>query len=462
MEREMMIQELGKIVGKEDVMTSEMELQLYGYDASLNRGRPDCVVIPASTEEVSRVVKFARENGIPVVARGAGTNLSGGSAPTRGGIALLFTRMNRILEIDVENQRVVVEPGAITLDIKGAIGKYGYLYHPDPSSEKATTIAGNLGENAGGAHCFKYGVTSNHVLGAEVVLYDGEVIEVGGKSLDNPGFDLTGLMVGSEGTLGMVTKLTLRMMPKTEAVKTMLAIYETIADGANTVTDIVKAGMIPTTLEMMDNLTIKAVEAAYHVGFPEDAASILLIELDGLTDGMDRLTEQVVAICKKNNVREVRVAKNEAERDKIWAGRKGAFGAVGRLRPNYLVNDPTVPRTRLPEALAQVVEIGKKYNLPIANVFHAGDGNLHPLILFDERDKDELDRVHKAAFEIMELCAKMGGTISGEHGIGVEKLKGMPLIFSEKDIAAMRNVKLAFDPEYVYNPGKLLPAEKAA
>lgn len=462
MERNQVIQELAKIVGKEDVMASEMELQLYGYDASLIPGRPTCVVMPSSTEEVSKVVKFAHDNGIPVVARGAGTNLSGGSSPTEGGIALLFTRMNRILEIDVDNQRVVVEPGAVTLDIKGAIGKYGYLYQPDPSSEKATTIAGNLGENAGGAHCFKYGVTSNHVLGAEVVLYDGQVVEIGGKSLDNPGFDLPGLLVGSEGTLGMVTKLTLRMMPKTEAVKTMLAIYETIADGANTVSDIVKAGMIPTTLEMMDNLTIKAVEAAYHVGFPEDAASILLIELDGLKDGMDRLTDQVVAICKKNKVREVRVAKNDAERDKIWAGRKGAFGAVGRLRPNYLVNDPTVPRTRLPEALAQVVEISKKYNLPIANVFHAGDGNLHPLILFDQRDADEMDRVHKAALEIMEICAKMGGTISGEHGIGVEKLKGMPFIFSPQDLAAMRNVKLAFDPDDVYNPGKLLPAEKAA
>jgi FAD/FMN-containing dehydrogenase len=260
----------------------------------------------------------------------------------------------------------------------------------------------------------------------------------------------------------MATKLVLRIMPKTEAVKTMLAVYETIADGANTVTDIVKAGMIPTTLEMMDNLTIKAVEAAYHVGFPEDAASILLIELDGLKDGMDRLTEQVLEICKKNKVREVRVAKDQAERDKIWAGRKGAFGAVGRLRPNYLVNDGTVPRTRLPETLAKVVEIGKKYRLPIANVFHAGDGNLHPLILFDERDKDELDRVHKAAFEIMKICVDMGGTISGEHGIGVEKLKGMPLIFSPADLAAMRNVKKAFDPENVYNPGKLIPAEKAA
>lgn len=462
MERNAMIQELTKIVGKEDVMASEMEIQLYGYDASLNPGKPDCIVMPASTEEVSRVVRFAHENGIPVVARGSGTNLSGGSSPTKGGIAMLFTRMNKILEIDVDNQRVVVEPGAITLDIKNAIGKYGYLYHPDPSSEKATTIAGNLGENAGGAHCFKYGVTSNHVLGAEVVLADGTVVEVGGKSLDNPGFDLPGLLVGSEGTLGMVTKLVLRMMPKTEAVKTMLAVYDTIADGANTVTDIVKAGMIPTTLEMMDNLTIKAVEAAYHVGLPEDAASILLIELDGLADGMERLTEEVVAICKQNKVREVRVAKNDAERDKIWAGRKGAFGAVGRLRPNYLVNDPTVPRTKLPEALANVFEIGKKYNLPIANVFHAGDGNLHPLILFDQRDADEMDRVHKAAFEIMTMCAELGGTISGEHGIGVEKLRGMSYIFSPQDIEEMRKVKLAFDPTDLYNPGKLIPVEEAA
>jgi glycolate oxidase len=462
MEREGMIRKLEKIVGKEDVMTSEMELQLYGYDASLVRGRPDCIVMPSSTEEVSRVVKYAHENGIPVVARGAGTNLSGGSVPTKGGIAMLFTRMNRVLEVDVENQRVVVEPGAITLDIKGVIGKVGYLYQPDPSSEKASTIAGNLSENSGGAHCFKYGVTSNHILGAEVVLSDGEVIEVGGKSLDNPGFDLMGLIVGSEGTLGIVTKMILRMMPKTEAVKTLLAIYNTIEDGANTVTGIVKAGIIPATLEMMDNLTIKAVEAAYHVGFPEDAAAILLIELDGLKDGMERLADQVIEVCKQNNVREVRVAKNDAEREKIWAGRKGAFGAVGRLRPNYLVNDGTVPRTKLPETLSKVVEIGKKYNLPIANVFHAGDGNLHPLILFDERDKDELARVHKAAFEIMQLCADMGGTISGEHGIGVEKLAAMPFIFSPRDIAAMRNVKLAFDPEDIYNPGKLIPVEKAA
>jgi glycolate oxidase subunit GlcD len=306
-------------------------------------------------------------------------------------------------------------------------------------------------------------VTSNHVLGAEVVLADGQIVQVGGKAYDNPGYDLMGILGASEGTLAIVTQAVLRIMPKAEAVKTMLCIYNTIEDGGSTVTAIIGEGIIPATLEMMDNLTIKAVEEAYHLGFPTDAAAILIIELDGLKDGMERLTERILDICRQNHVRDIRVAKDQAERDKIWAGRKGAFGAVGRLRPNYLVNDGTVPRTRLPETLARVVEIGKKYNLPIANVFHAGDGNLHPLILFDERDKDELERVHAAATEIMKACAEMGGTISGEHGIGVEKLHGMSMIFSPKDIAAMKKVKAAFDPLNLMNPGKLLPeTEKAA
>ena len=351
----------------------------------------------------------------------------------------------------------------ITLDLKNVLAKHGYLYQPDPASEKVTTIGGNFGENAGGPHCLKYGVTSNHVLGAEVVLYDGQVVEVGGKALDNPGYDLPGILGASEGTLGIVTKATLRIMPKAEAVKTMLCIFNSIEDGGNTVTAIIGEGIIPATLEMMDSFVIKAVEEAYHIGFPIDAAAILIIELDGLKDGMDRLTERILAICRQNNVREIRVAKDQAERDKIWVGRKGAFGAVGRLRPNYLVNDGTVPRTRLPETLVKVVEIGKKYRILIANVFHAGDGNLHPLILFDERDKDELERVHAAAAEIMKVCVDMGGTISGEHGIGVEKLHGMSLIFSSRDIDAMRKVKAAFDPANLFNPGKVLPeTEKAA
>jgi glycolate oxidase len=463
MERDAMISELVRLVGRENVLDSAMHFRLYEYDASLIRSKPDCIVLPTSTHQVSRVVAFAHDHKIPIIARGAGTNLSGGSVTVRGGIAIVLTKMNQILDMDIENQRIVVQPGVITLDLKNVLAKHGYLYQPDPASEKVTTIGGNFAENSGGPHCLKYGVTSNHVLGVELVLADGQIVQVGGKALDNPGFDLMGVLGGSEGTLGIVTQAVLRIMPKAEAVKTMLCIYNSIEDGGNAVTAIIGEGIIPATLEMMDNLTIKAVEEAYHVGFPTDAAAILIVELDGLKDGMDRLTERILEICRKHNVREIRVAKDQAERDKIWAGRKGAFGAVGRLRPNYLVNDGTVPRTRLPETLARVVEIGKRYDLPIANVFHAGDGNLHPLILFDERDKDELARVHAAATEIMKVCAEMGGTISGEHGIGAEKLHGMSMIFSPMDITAMKKVKSAFDPLNLMNPGKVLPeTEKAA
>ena len=455
MDRTEMIDQLSRIVGKENVLVSEMQQRLFGYDASLYRANPDCVVLPSSTEDVSRVVAFAHENGIRVVARGAGTNLSGGSVPSQGGIVLQFSRMNKILEIDIENQRVVVEPGIVTLDLKNVLAGYGYVYQPDPASEKVSTMGGNFAENSGGPLCLKYGVTSNHVLGAEVVLANGDVVEVGGKALDNPGYDLTGLLVGSEGTLVIATKITLRIVPKGEAVKTMLATFNTIADGGNTVSDIIADGIIPATLEMMDNLTIKAIEGAFNLGLPLDAAAILLIELDGLTDGMERLAERVMEICRKNNVREVTAAQNEAERANLWAGRKGAFGAVGKLRPNYLVCDGTVPRTELTEVLSKVIEVGKKYNLDIANVFHAGDGNMHPLILFDERDKDELERVHKAGMEILKVCADHGGTISGEHGVGTEKIDAMPFVLSPADIAAMKKVKTVFDPDGVYNPDKI-------
>lgn len=455
MDQAKIIEELSKIVGKDNVLASEMQKRLFGYDASLYRANPDCIVIPSSTEDVSRVVALAYKHGIRVVARGAGTNLSGGSVPSQGGIVLQFSRMNNILEIDIENQRVVVEPGVVTLDMKNVLAGYGYIYQPDPASEKVTTLGGNFAENSGGPHCLKYGVTGNHVLGAEVVLANGDVVEVGGKALDNPGYDLTGLLVGSEGTLGIITKITLRIVPKGEAVKTMMAIYNTLEDGGKTVSDIIADGIVPATLEMMDNLTIKAVEGAFNLGLPLDAAAILLIELDGLKDGMERLAERVMEICRKNNVREVKAAKDEAERTKLWAGRKGAFGAIGKLRPNYLVCDGTVPRTELSVVLSKVMEIGKQYDLAIANVFHAGDGNLHPLILFDERDKDELDRVHKAGMDILKLCADHGGTISGEHGIGTEKMDAMSFVLSPADIAAMKKVKRAFDPEGVFNPDKI-------
>jgi len=425
------------------------------------KGRPDCIVLPGSTEEVSKIVKFAHREGIPIIARGSGTNLSGGTIPARGGIVIHFSRMNRILEIDTENQRAVVEPGVFTLVFKNELARYGYVYQPDPASEKVSTLGGNFGENSGGPHCLKYGVTSNHILGAEVVLDDGEVIWVGGKAMDNPGYDLTGVLVGSEGTLGIATKLILRIMPKPEAVKTMLAVYNTLEDASNTVSAIIADGIIPATLEMIDKLTIKAVEESVHAGYPLDAEAVLLIELDGLTDGMERLADRIMEICRKNNVREVRAAKTEAERAQLWAGRKGAFGAIARLRPNYLVCDGTVPRTKLPEVLNKVMEVGKRYNLPIANVFHAGDGNLHPLILFDERNEEELKKVHAAGTEILKLCADAGGTISGEHGIGAEKMQEMFFVFTPRDMDAMRRIKKAFDPAGIYNPGKVIPEAEA-
>lgn len=462
MEKGRMIEELGRLIGAEKVLGSEMQIKLYEYDAALLRSRPDCIVLPATTDDVSKVVKFAHANDIRVVARGAGTNLTGGSLCLHGGIAVVMTRMNQVLDLDIENLRVVVQPGIVTLNLKSFLATHGYLYQPDPASEKASTIGGNVSENSGGPHCLKYGVTSNHVLGAEIVLFDGEVVQVGGKALDNPGFDLPGIITGSEGTFGILTRLILRIVPKAEAVKTMMCIFNSISDGGDTVSAIIADGIIPAALEMMDNLTIKAVEDFYHAGLPEDAAAVLIIELDGLKDGMERQTERVREICRKNHVREIRVANDPAERDVIWAARKGAFGAVGRLRPNYLVNDGTVPRTRLPETLARVIAIGEKYELPIANVFHAGDGNLHPLILFDERDEEELARVHKAAGEIMEVCVEMGGTISGEHGIGVEKLEGMSMVFSNRDLAAMNRVKAAFDPVERFNPGKALPDMRIA
>jgi len=461
MEKQTLIERLKEIIGPEYVLHSEMDLTLYGYDASLMKGKPDVVVIPSSTEEVSRVVGLAYQEKIPVIGRGSGTNLSGGTVAVRGGIVIHFSRMKRILEVDLPNRTVTVEPGIITLDLQNLLLKQGFLYAPDPASQKVSTLGGNFGENSGGPHCLKYGVTTNHVLGAELVLYDGSVVWTGGKSQDTPGYDLTGLLVGSEGTLGIATKIILKLIPAPEAVKTMLAIYDSIQDASNTVSAVIAEGIVPATLEMMDNLVLKAVEESVHAGYPTDAAAVLIIELDGMVDGMERQAEKIMEICRRHNVREIRLAKSDAERADLWAGRKGAFGAVSRLRPSYLVCDGTVPRTKLPEVLSKVLEVGKKYNLPIGNVFHAGDGNLHPLILFDERDQGDLERVHKVAAEILKICVDAGGTISGEHGIGTEKLKEMSLIFTDSDIDFMRQIKKAFDPYDMWNPGKVIPAATA-
>ncbi|MDF1592352.1 MAG: FAD-linked oxidase C-terminal domain-containing protein [Desulfobacterales bacterium] len=462
MDKQELAKRLKEIVDPEYVLTSEMDLALYSYDASLEKGKPDVVVLPDSTEEVSKIMSLAYQEKIPILGRGSGTNLTGGTIPTKGGIVLHFSRMNRILNLDYENLTATAEPGVITLDLQTRILKDGYIYQPDPASQKVSTLGGNVGENSGGPHCLKYGVTSNHVQGLEVVLIDGTVIQSGGESRDNPGFDLTGLFVGSEGTIGLVTKVILKLEKAPEAVKTMLAIYETIEDGANTVSAIIAEGIIPATLEMMDNTVMRAVEETIKVGYPLDAAAVLIIELDGMPEGMDEKALKIMEICKKNNVREVKLAKNENERAILWAGRKGAFGSVGQVRPSYLCCDGTVPRTKLPEVLNKVVAIGKKYNLPIGNVFHAGDGNLHPLIMFDERDPDELQRVHKISTEILKLCVDAGGTISGEHGVGLEKLKETHFIFNAGDLQLERDIKSAFDADDILNPGKMIPAAQSA
>jgi glycolate oxidase len=454
-----LITRLKEIIDPDYVLSSEMDLTLYGYDASLEKGRPDAVVIPDSTEEVSKVVSLAHREGIPIVARGSGTNLSGGTIPTKGGIVIHFSKMNRILEVDIPNRCVTVEPGVITLDLQNQVLKQGFIYAPDPASQKVSTLGGNVGENSGGPHCLKYGVTTNHVLGLEAVLDDGTVIRTGGKARDCPGYDLTGLLIGSEGTLCIVTKMILRLLRAPEAVKTMLAIYDTIEDASNTVSAIIAEGIVPATLEMMDNVVMIAVEESVRAGYPLDAAAVLIIELDGMSDGMERQTRKIFEICKRHNVRDIQEAKDDAERARLWAGRKGAFGAVTRLKPSYMVCDGTVPRTKLPEVLRKVLETGKKNDVLIGNVFHAGDGNLHPLILFDERNKDELERVHKVTSEILKICADAGGTISGEHGIGIEKLKEMKFVFTESDLEAMRRVKRAFDPENILNPGKVVPEQ---
>jgi glycolate oxidase len=452
--------ELRQIVGKENVLDSGVDLQLYKYDAYLEERRPDAVVFVHSTEEVAGVVKVCNKFGVPFVPRGGGTNLSGGTIPFKGGVVLEMIRMNRILEVDRANLRARVQPGMFNLEFGNSLAPQGYQYLPDPASQKAATLGGNVAENSGGPHCFKYGVTTNHVLGLTVVLPDGEVAQIGGKASDVPGYDLTGAFVGSEGTLGICTEVVARIMHLSEGVKTLLAIYDSIEEGSETVSAIVAAGMVPATLEMMDQLVIKAVEESIHCGFPLDCATVLIIEVDGLKDDLEQQAKAIADLCRAHGAREVRVAKDDAERAALWAGRRGAFGAVARITPSYLVCDGTVPRTALPKVLRKVAEVGKKYNLQIPNVFHAGDGNLHPLILFDWRDAEQKARVMKAGMEILELCVQMGGTISGEHGVGLEKIDAMRLVHGDAEIRSQLLVKKAFDPRNLANPGKMFPTPK--
>jgi glycolate oxidase len=447
-------QELGPGV----VFSGTENVIVYEYDYGLDRGMPDLVALPRSTAEVQILVHEAQAAGVPIVARGAGTGISGGAVASTGGLLIGLARMNRILEIDADNRCAVVEPGVINLDLSKVAEPYGLFFAPDPSSQKASTIGGNVANNAGGPHCLSLGVTVNHVLGLQVVLYDGSVVILGGKSADAPGLDLTGVLVGSEGTLGVVTEATVRLLPLPEAVRTTLALFASVEAASEAVSGLIGGGIVPAALEMMDRLAVSAIEAAFHAGYPPEAGAVLLVEVDGLLEQVEAQAAVVDAVCRSAGALEIRLARTADERARLWAARKGAASAMGRIAPNYYLHDAVVPRTKLPQILAQVVEIGRRYDLPIANLFHAGDGNLHPMILFDVREAGILDRVMAAGREILTRCVEAGGSITGEHGVGLEKLAFMPLIFSPADLDVMARVRDAIDPSGNFNPAKVLPS----
>ncbi len=455
-----LVRELVSILGPDAVLSSPEDLMLYEYDALSSLRSPDAVVFPSTTDQVVRLVKVAGRENIPVVPRGAGTGLSGGAVVIKRGIVLAFSRMKKILEIDLENERARVQPGVVNLDLSLAVADDGYYFVPDPSSQKACTIGGNVSENSGGPHTLAYGVTTNHVLGLELVLPNGEVVRTGAKHWDRPGYDLTGFVVGSEGTLGIVTEVTVRLCRKPEAVETLVAIYDRVLYATRSVAAITARGITPAALEMMDGFTLRAVEEATHAGYPMDSAAVLLIEVEGLKEAVAEHAQEIESVCQENCAREVRSAKSAEERDLLWRGRKNAFGALGRISPNYYVQDGVIPRTRLPEMLEYIEEVGRRFQLRIGNIFHAGDGNLHPLLMFDARDPEQSRRVLKAAGEIMAKCAEMGGSITGEHGVGIEKNELMPLIFSSDDLDMMRKLKQVFNPAGLFNPGKVLPSGK--
>jgi glycolate oxidase len=451
-----LLRDVESILGPRGYLHKPEDLTLYEYDGGIDKARPDLVVFPQSTEDVVAIVKLAHARGVPIVGRGAGTGLSGGAIPRAGGIVISFARMNRILEIDLANERAVVEPGVVNLDISMAVDSDGYFYAPDPSSQRACTIGGNVSENSGGPHTLAYGVTTNHVLGMEAVLPDGTVIDTG-SGFDLAGYDLTGLLVGSEGTMALVTKITVRLMRKPEMVKTILAIYDRPEDAGSTVAEITARAITPVAIEMMDGPLLRMVEEATHAGYPMDAAAVLLIELEGMKEAVEEQIEQVRDACTRCSVREFRVARDAEERELLWKGRKNAFGAVGRFSPAYYVQDGVVPRTQIAPTLRFIDELGKKHGLAISNIFHAGDGNLHPLIMFDPRVPGALELVLRASDEILEYCISVGGSITGEHGVGMEKMEMMERQFPPDSLQMIGRFKKLFDPGCRLNPGKVLP-----
>ena len=459
MNRPSVVRELQTAIGKRWVLHAPEDLMVYEYDATIERGMPEAVVLPANSEEVAAAVRIAKKHNLPVTARGSGTGLSGGAIPCEGGVVIVTTRMNRILEINAESRFAVVQPGVINLHISQAAAPFGLSFAPDPSSQRACSIGGNVAENAGGPHCLRLGSTVNHVLGLEIATADGEIVAMGGAS-GAAGYDLTGVVVGSEGTLGIVTKVIVRLLPKAESVITLLAIFNEVREASQAVSAIVSAGVLPAALEMIDKYTMKAIEDALHTGYPPDAGAVLLIEVEGLREETEEQAAAVRKICEERGARDVQVAVAQEDRDRLWIGRKGALGALGRLAPSYYILDGVVPRTKLPEVLDGVYEACERYSLPVANVFHAGDGNLHPNVLFDERVPGVTERVLELGEEIMRLCVDAGGSITGEHGVGLEKRDYMAWIFSEDDIEVMTRLKRAFGAIEGFNPGKMFPTSK--
>ncbi|MCS4537740.1 MAG: FAD-binding protein [Thaumarchaeota archaeon] len=452
------LQELKAIVEPTSLLTRPEELLVYDQDGlTIYKGRASAAVLPRTTEQVAKIVALCNKHKVPFIARGAGTSLSGGTIPTEGGVIIEFALMNHILEVDLENGLVLVEAGTANLSISEKVAASGYFYAPDPSSQLVCTIGGNISHNSGGPHTLKYGVTTHNLVAAEIILANGEIFWLGSKAPDRIGYDLLSLLAGSDGTLAIVTKALLKIIPKPQDVRTMMASFETPEDASRTVSNIIAAGVLPSAVEMMDDLVIGAVEDSIHAaGYPRDAGAVLLVEVDGRIEDVEDGIGKVLKICRANSAKQVKVAADEHERKKLWAGRKGAFASMGRLGPNYIVQDGVIPRTKLPEILAKIYQISNHYSLKIANVFHAGDGNLHPLIIYDAA-KGETEKAVRASGETLKICVDVGGTITGEHGIGIEKRDLMPMIFNGVDLDMMMKVKETFDPERLCNPCKTLP-----
>jgi glycolate oxidase len=452
--------ELRDALGREQVLAEPEQLRVYECDGLTgHRAIPELVAVPGSTEEVQAVVRACHREGVPFVARGAGTGLSGGATPFAGGVVISLARMNRILEIDLDSQRVVVEPGVANLDVTRAVAAHGFFYAPDPSSQQVCTIGGNVAENSGGAHCPKNGFTVHHVTGLTLVLPDGEVVELGGKALDPDGPDLLGVVVGSEGTLGIATRITLRIVRVPEVVRTLLAGFETTDAAGEAVSAIVAAGILPAAIEMMDRLTIEAAELAVAPGYPKGAGAVLLVELDGVAAQVEEDAAEVERICLERGAFELRIAADDGARALLWLGRKSAFAAMGRVATDYYVQDGVVPRTRLPDVLRQIQALSEEHGLRVGNVFHAGDGNLHPLVLYDA-EAGETERARLLAEAILDACMDAGGSLTGEHGVGMDKACSMPRMFSERDLEVFGRVRRAFDPDGLCNPGKVIPTPR--